>query len=257
MGFTPKQGRLIFIQQTSYIKLAFGYLSRLPLGRSATSEEMGQALSWLPLVGLSLGLIALAPLTFFDIFVKYPLLQAWGYSLLLLWLTRATHLDGFADILDALGSGKSGEEFFTVMKDSRVGVFGATGITLTVLGMISMSYYLFDAGKLAPFFIAPMLSRTTPYVLSLTTRVHPNANLGKLIELVPQKLSVVVILLALFLALLFLSFTALFLSILLLCLLIAYTHTIANKEGGYSGDYLGFTITAGELCVLFSCLICT
>lgn len=48
-------------------------------------------------------------------------------------LTRALHLDGLADTVDGLGSGKPAAEALRVMKASDIGPFGALSIVLVLL----------------------------------------------------------------------------------------------------------------------------
>jgi hypothetical protein len=45
-------------------------------------------------------------------------------------LTGAFHEDGFADVCDGMGGGYTAERTLEIMKDSRVGAFGAIGIML-------------------------------------------------------------------------------------------------------------------------------
>jgi adenosylcobinamide-GDP ribazoletransferase len=51
-----------------------------------------------------------------------------------LWLTGAFHEDGFADTCDGLGGAVSRERALEIMKDSRIGAYGAIGIA-TMLGL--------------------------------------------------------------------------------------------------------------------------
>ena len=44
------------------------------------------------------------------------------------WVTGGLHIDGMADLWDALYSGKDTERQLEIMKDSRVGTFGVLGI---------------------------------------------------------------------------------------------------------------------------------
>lgn len=48
-------------------------------------------------------------------------------------LTGAFHEDGFADCCDGFGGGYTKERVLTIMKDSRVGAFGAIGMTIMLL----------------------------------------------------------------------------------------------------------------------------
>lgn len=50
------------------------------------------------------------------------------------WLTGAFHEDGWADTCDALGGHVSRERALTIMKDSRIGAYGAIGL-VAMLGL--------------------------------------------------------------------------------------------------------------------------
>ena len=47
-----------------------------------------------------------------------------------IWLTGAFHEDGFADTCDGFGGGTTAERVMLIMKDSRIGTYGAVGIGL-------------------------------------------------------------------------------------------------------------------------------
>jgi adenosylcobinamide-GDP ribazoletransferase len=48
-------------------------------------------------------------------------------------LTGALHEDGFADTCDGLGGGWTPEERLRIMKDSRIGTYGALGLVFLIL----------------------------------------------------------------------------------------------------------------------------
>lgn len=50
-----------------------------------------------------------------------------------IWLSRCLHWDGLADIGDALGSGSRDEKFWQILKDSRLGTFGAVTIFVILI----------------------------------------------------------------------------------------------------------------------------
>jgi len=65
----------------------------------------------------------------------WPMPVAVGLSMVAtLWLTGAFHEDGFADTCDGLGGAVSRERALEIMKDSRIGAYGAIGI-VTMLGL--------------------------------------------------------------------------------------------------------------------------
>ena len=112
-------------------RAAFVFLTRLRLGGFPYSaEEWRWASAWFPLVGLVLGgacaaVWALAaPLG--------PWVAAMVVLVLSILLTGAFHEDGLADTADALGGATDRDEIFVIVKDSRVGAFGALALVTSV-----------------------------------------------------------------------------------------------------------------------------
>lgn len=87
--------------------------------RSSILLSFFGALIYLPVVAFSMGLSLL----------NCPAkINALLSVLLLLFITGAYHVDGFADTVDGMFSGRSGEKVLEIMKDSRIGAYGAIGI---------------------------------------------------------------------------------------------------------------------------------
>ena len=88
-------------------------------------------MSFFPLVGLLIGLILMG--------VRYLLAPLLPPSLadilviaVLVVVTGALHLDGFADTIDGLAGGNDRERTLAIMKDSRIGSFAVVGLVLIV-----------------------------------------------------------------------------------------------------------------------------
>jgi adenosylcobinamide-GDP ribazoletransferase len=101
---------------------AFGFLTRVPVGRGTFSDgELGRAVGFFPLVGAVLGL-ALAGL---------------GAALADTPLAPSLHLDGLADLFDALGGGRGDRgRMLEIMRDSRVGAHGAAALVLVLMAKV-------------------------------------------------------------------------------------------------------------------------
>jgi len=234
--------------------LALGFLSRLAPPLSASPKELSASVLYYPLVGAVLGALLCAPFAF-GFFAGQPWVQAWFYVLGSVWLTRALHLDGLADIIDALGSGKTGDAFRTILKDSRIGAFGATSLILVLSGQIILSAAILLSGKIAPLFFAPLYGRCLPVIFASLSFPHPQAGLGALLSKTTNKT-------ALFLAVTFILFwgalclplASLFLCLFLTAFVLLLLARLARREGGYSGDFFGFIVVTGETIVLLVAL---
>lgn len=111
------------------------FLTRVPVPSASAFQArwLGESLRYFPLVGglVGLGNVAVwwASSHWFPRAVSVGLMLA--ASLL---LTGAFHEDGLADTCDGLGGGNARERALAIMKDSRIGAFGAMGL-LMVLGL--------------------------------------------------------------------------------------------------------------------------
>ncbi|MBF0571046.1 MAG: adenosylcobinamide-GDP ribazoletransferase [Candidatus Omnitrophica bacterium] len=113
--------------------LALQFLTILPIRTNVRfkEEDFKSVCAFFPLAGACIGLI-LAPLTF----VMEPLPHlAMVASVLAVYIvmTGALHLDGLADTCDGFFSGKSKEQILEIMKDSRIGTFGAVGVCMALI----------------------------------------------------------------------------------------------------------------------------
>ncbi len=83
---------------------------------------------------------------------------ALGASLL---LTGAFHEDGLADTSDALGGGSDRAKVLAILKDSRIGTFGASALILSIAGRASLLSHAGPSAGWAMMFVAA-LARTVP-----------------------------------------------------------------------------------------------
>jgi len=97
-----------------------------------------------------------------------PLVAAvWGTAFGVL-VTGAFHEDGLADVFDGLGGSPQRERALIIMKDSRVGAFGAIALMLTLLAKVSLLALLGSASPAllcSALFLAHVVSRTWPLLL--------------------------------------------------------------------------------------------
>lgn len=112
---------------------AVQFLTRLPVGRAAAPSvaALNRCALFFPLVGALIGLFTAAVLG-----AGCWLWPMWLAVILALTaeacLTGAFHEDALADFFDAFGGGWTREDVLRILKDSRVGTYGAIALLLGV-----------------------------------------------------------------------------------------------------------------------------
>jgi len=116
------------------LRLAMQFLTRLPVPsvEDFSSLDLARSAAWFPFVGLVVG--GIVALVAFAVDHRSASLAAILGVLAWVWLTGALHLDGLADLADALGaSHRDPQRFFAVLSDPHVGTFGVVGIVFVLL----------------------------------------------------------------------------------------------------------------------------
>lgn len=115
--------------------IALGFLTKIPIPKrlQADDKNLACSMAYFPIVGLLLGLI----LVFINLLLS-PFLPVALVNLALILssglLTGAIHLDGFADTIDGFcAKTNDKEKILAIMRDSRIGAMGVTGLTLLLL----------------------------------------------------------------------------------------------------------------------------
>lgn len=112
---------------------ALQFLTRLPapgwIGWS--DDRLARASRYFPLVGLVLGVIA-GSIACGMGHVLPPAVAAGLALAALLLTTGALHEDGLSDCCDGLGGGRTRDRSLEIMRDSRIGAYGAAGIALSL-----------------------------------------------------------------------------------------------------------------------------
>lgn len=119
--------------------VAVQFLTRLPTPRlyDLPTAWLARSGKYFPLVGgLVGGLAALALLGANAIWRSGPLPALLAVAVGLV-LTGALHEDGLADTADGFGGGHSPEQRLAIMKDPRLGTYGALALGLAVAGKVA------------------------------------------------------------------------------------------------------------------------
>jgi len=148
---------------------AVAFLTRLPVGRAVrvSADDVARGAVFFPLVGAGIGAagagVALALHQVLPSFLAAALSVAFIVA-----LTGALHVDALADTVDAAG-GLTRERSLEIMRDSRLGTFGAAAVYLDLLiRTAAVAQLIVGGGALAALVAAGALSRASSAALAGT-----------------------------------------------------------------------------------------
>ncbi|MFZ5450782.1 MAG: adenosylcobinamide-GDP ribazoletransferase [Thermodesulfobacteriota bacterium] len=140
--------------------LALTFLTVLPwrgVGQVGP-KDLARSMFWFPWVGLLLGLGVWGALL--GLQSLFPPAAAAALLLALTVLaTRGLHLDGLADTVDGLGGSDSSEKSLAIMKDPRLGAFGAVSLFLALILKFAFFLAWAEKGLGSGLILFPVLSR--------------------------------------------------------------------------------------------------
>jgi adenosylcobinamide-GDP ribazoletransferase len=238
--------------------LALTFLTICPWPRVllAGPQELARSMFWFPWVGALLGLAYWG--AFQGLIILFP---AAAVSALLLALTvlatRGLHLDGLADTLDGLAGGSTPEVRLAIMKDSRLGTFGAVGLILVLLLKFAFFLNIAGEGQVNALLLFPVLSRWGMVLLAyLSPYARPEGGLGQAMTAgVSRNTALGATLTALILTLIISGFPGLYLLAGVGMLVTFLRRYSCRKIGGITGDVLGAANEFGETLVLGGVLL--
>jgi adenosylcobinamide-GDP ribazoletransferase len=125
---------LVFVAQQFLTRVPVpGWVAREPWDPA----RLNQAVRHFPLVGAAVGLVG-AAVAVLALLLWPPLVAAALAVAATVWLTAAFHEDGLADTADALLGTATREGALAIMKDSRIGTYGAAALVLSLLLRVAL-----------------------------------------------------------------------------------------------------------------------
>ena len=246
------------------------FLTRISLVKQEvwTEKDFGESVKFFPAVGAILGI-------FYSFFVgglffftggNIPIFVGATAFFLFVALTGGIHFDGLSDTSDGLFSGREREKILEIMKDSRVGSFGALSLisvalldvsTLSELAKISCSWLC------ASVYCAPIIGR---FAMVFSIGFFPYARASGMGKAFAEHTTRRTILFAgvtailILSALIFVDVKIFLAGILALIISLGFTFYFGNfatkKIGGVTGDIYGAASTLVELIVPIIFLLC-
>lgn len=151
-------------------------LTILPIpGKDATN--LASALPFFPAIGVLIGATVISALYAIS-------LTGWTTGagvlamILAVWITRGLHVDGLADVADALGASRTRERRLEIMKDPHTGAFGVMAIVANLLLKAVALGHLAACNQWS-IAVVPFIVARTAQVMLATTLPYARAEGGK------------------------------------------------------------------------------
>jgi adenosylcobinamide-GDP ribazoletransferase len=229
------------------------YLTIVPLRRGDLDgvDELGRAAGWFPLVGLGIGIaLAAVDAVTMKLFPSFPasvlVVTAWKV------VSGGLHLDGLADCLDGL-AGRDPEHRLAVMRDSRIGTFGAVGLILFLSLEIAALAGLRSGARARTLVVAPAIGRAAPALLARWfPAARPDGQGAAFIAGVNRRSASIAVIVAAVIAILALGGLGIIAVVAASVVTLALGRFFARRLGGLTGDVLGAAVEVTELVVLLT-----
>jgi adenosylcobinamide-GDP ribazoletransferase len=171
---------------------------------------------------------------------------------LLAGLTGGLHLDGLADVFDALGGGRGDRaRMLEIMRDSRIGAHGATALTLLLIAKTAALAQLVDRRDLPSLLAFPTVARWLAAVLVVLFPYARAEGVGRAFsgEAGRTQAAVATVIAVVVVAMLGPSF--ILPAIGTAVAVLAFAFWMHRRLGGLTGDVYGAAIELGEVVMLF------
>lgn len=254
MHAIKKQWRLFLV--------AVQFFTRLPVPeiRDFSNEMLNASARYFPLVGLLVGMLSALALYLSAQFFPMPIAALIAIATSMI-ITGAFHEDGLADTFDALGGTVSRERALVIMKDSRIGTYGAAALFVSqMLRWQALAFLPLPIGMIV-LLISHAMARAGSVSLMASLPYVRDTDDSKS-KPIAQELSGFAFLLALLFGLLPAMLTVLIHNQLWLMVLAGLLAVILvriycgywfkKRMGGYTGDTLGCAEQFGEIAFLLS-----
>lgn len=247
--------------------IALGFFTRVPVKDipNFQSQWLNQASRYYGIVGIFVGCIAALVWHVSDLL--WPVSIAIVLSMIAtVLLTGGFHEDGLADTWDGFGGGWTVEQKLTIMKDSRLGTYGALALMLTLflkyqlllaISDLNISLWLDINLMIMALISSHCLSRIVAVSLIFNQHYVRDIDSSKVKPMTEQQSPTEIIILLLT-GLIPLALLPPALALIIIVILIITRKAIViwyNKQlGGYTGDLLGQAQQISELVIYLTLL---
>lgn len=252
-----KSGGGAFLRRSAEeLGLAMGLLTRLPLPyfKARTNASIATAFWAFPLAGALIGGLAAAAYwlaTFIGFSAVASALLAMAMTLI---AGGCFHEDGLSDFWDGLGGGRSREAKLAIMRDSRIGAYGALGLILTLAlqtsFLVSLQHYAGAAMVMAGLIAAETAARGAIALPAACLKPARQDGLGASMKALSPSVFIVGVSFAIILPAVLLGGHAVFLLAGALAGAALITGLAWRFLGGHTGDVFGASAATARVCAL-------
>ena len=152
---------------------ALRFFTRAPVGEASATLAIDRFAWAAPVAGAAVGLIGALALALTGLIGLPPLMRAGLAMAALVAAAGGLHEDGLADVADGFGGGATRAMKLEIMRDSRIGAYGALALTLALILRVGALTAALDGG-----FWRASLSLIAVAALSRAGALTPLALLG-------------------------------------------------------------------------------
>ena len=244
-------------EQLNLFWIAVAFFTRIPVPASVefSQASLNRASRYFPAVGWLTGVLCAAALWLFMQVFPQDVAVVLSIAVSLL-LTGCFHEDGLADSSDGMGGGWTREQKLSIMKDSRIGTYGAAALWVSLtLKFVVLSQLI---NPVIALLIAHPLSRVIPTVFITVMTYVSDADTSKAKPLAEtgSRSDTAIAVLTGCLALLVVADALAVLTLLVVLIVLGFAAYVflQRQLGGFTGDALGAVQQVGELSIYLSLL---
>ncbi|MBI5112124.1 adenosylcobinamide-GDP ribazoletransferase [Rhodoplanes serenus] len=238
------------------LRVAISLLTRIPVAHpdGPAPSYLARALRVFPLVGGVIGGavgVAYLGLLLIDVPPLAAAALALGFSAL---LTGALHEDGLADVGDGFGGGRDKAKKLEIMRDSRLGTYGALTLMVAFAAKMAALAALPRVAVLPVLVTAYALGRAAIPLLALRLPPARKDGLGHAAGTPTQAVAVTAAVIAVVLTLIMLPIREAVFAVAVAVAAAAAVAALALRQiGGHTGDVFGAAEQTVEIAVLVMC----
>jgi adenosylcobinamide-GDP ribazoletransferase len=238
---------------------AIMFYTRIPVpSKTGFSEEnLNKATRYFPFIGIIVGGFGAVMFLLASSVVSVNVSVIFSLIMMIM-ITGAFHEDALSDFCDGFGGGYSKEQILKIMKDSRIGTYGAIGLVMLLLSKFLLLSELSPVRIPLILIASHALSRLNPVFFIFSSKYVSNNETAKS-KPVGERSSIVNLVIAVVFGLAPLLFFSIklfpFFILVQIAVLLYFRYYVHRKIGGYTGDVLGALQQFSEIAFYLTLLI--